>query len=99
MILPGRLWARRALTGMACAVALALPAQGQVVVLTDTNGVAAAVNAGTSRGLFQFGSLSGGSFVKQQWFWYRIGTNDPESSIDTISPPIVTQPDSRRANV
>src|SRR5215510_7217475 len=77
---------------VACTAALLQEAHGQEVVLTDHNATAK-VDVGSPRGLFQFGAASG-NLVKQRWFWFRIGTNGPEASIDTISAPVVQQPNS-----
>jgi hypothetical protein len=76
-----------------CGTALLPQAQGQVIALTDSN-AAALIDVGSQQGLFHLGTASG-NLVNQQWFWYRIGTNGPEVSIDTISTPIITLPDAR----
>jgi hypothetical protein len=90
------LLARKALARYAApmvwSAALVQQSQGQVVHLTDLEATAS-IDASSSRG-FQLGSPAI-NVVKQQWFWFRIGTNGPEVSIDTISPPVVQQPDSR----
>ena len=33
--------------------------------------------------------------LAQQWFWYRVGSSGPESSISSISAPTITTPNSR----
>ena len=43
--------------------------------------------------------VDGVSHLKQQWFWYRIGTNLPALSIDTLTNRTVTQPNARQVEI
>ncbi len=67
------------------AVAGALPAQGSILTLTDSNSTVLIDNASQS-GVFNW-TVDGVNQLFQQWFWYRIGPTGGESSIDTLSAP------------
>src|ERR1043165_7924762 len=67
------------------------PAQA-FYTLTDGNS-SASVNPSSQAGMFNW-TVDGVTQLAQQWFWYRIGTSSPESSVNTISADQTTQPDS-----
>lgn len=71
--------------------------EGQIYTLTDNNSMAQ-VDVGSQAGMFNWSiNMPDGSWqnqLNQQWFWYRIGST-PEQSIDTISPAVVLQPNTR----
>jgi hypothetical protein len=68
-----------------------------VNVLTDGNSVVT-IDPASQAGLFSW-VVDGQQQSFQQWFWYRIGGIGGESSIDTISAPVVTTPDGRTLGV
>jgi hypothetical protein len=72
---------------------VAFQASGQIVTMSDINSVVQ-VNTGNQAGMFNW-TVDGHNYLAQQWFWYRIGTNGGEHSIDTISAPTITTPDGR----
>jgi len=69
------------------ALLMAAPAYGQLFTLTDHNS-SAALNLGAQTGMYNW-TVDGASTLFQQWFWYRIGPNNPEASINTIGAPTV----------
>ena len=56
--------------------------------LTDGNSQAQ-IDPSTQLGTYSW-TVDGQDQLYQQWFWYRVGTVNPESSIDTISTPTVS---------
>ena len=72
--------------------ALAAPTQAAIFTMTDQNSVVQ-VNTTTQAGVFSW-TVGGVSQVNQEWYWYRIGSSGAESSIDTLSAPVVSQPTS-----
>ena len=81
------------LTVLALALGVAGQAVAQVYTLTDLNSIAR-IDPYSQRGMFDW-SVEGQNQLYQQWFWYRIGDNGPEASINNISTPVVTPIDSR----
>jgi len=71
----------------AAAVLIAFTASAQIITLTDNNSVAK-IDVGSQAGM-NYWAVQGQNMLNQQWFWYRVGQN-PEASIDTISPATVT---------
>lgn len=69
--------------------ATVLPTQAQIITLTD-NGSTALINTSSQAGMFNW-SAGAVNQLKQQWFWFRVGPSGPESSINTISAPTITQ--------
>jgi hypothetical protein len=69
--------------------AMAFPGQAQIVTLSD-NGSIALIDSASQAGMFTW-RLGDINQLAQQWFWYRVGPSGPESSIDTISAPSITQ--------
>ncbi len=71
----------------------AVSANAQIVTLTDGNSIAQ-INPNSQAGMFYWGVLnSPGNYqnqLSQQWFWYRVGSTDPERSIDTLSAPVIS---------
>ncbi len=71
----------------------ALRAQAQIVTLANGNSVAQ-INVGSQQGMFYWAVLNQPNQFQnqlhQQWFWYRVGTTDPERSIDTIGAPVLS---------
>jgi hypothetical protein len=63
--------------------------QAQLVTLTDHNS-AANLNLGSQTGMYGW-NVDGVNQLYQQWFWYRVGENSGQSSVDTISAPAVVQ--------
>jgi len=78
---------------LALALGVAGQAVAQVYTLTDLNSIAR-IDPYSQRGMFDW-SVEGQNQLYQQWFWYRIGDNGPEASINNISKPVVTPIDSR----
>ena len=79
-----------------CLVTLALvclvlvfSSQAQIITLQDGNSIAK-IDPYGQVGMFDW-TVGGIDQLKRQWFWYRVGSSGPESSIDTISAPTVTQ--------
>ena len=68
--------------------------QAQVQTLTDNNSTAL-INPNAQSGMFNW-TVDGANQLAQQWFWYRVDGN-PESSINTISAPLITRPDAKTA--
>jgi hypothetical protein len=82
--------------------ALAAPSsQGQIVTLVHNNS-SAQINTGTANptnaGMFNW-NVDNVNQLKQQWFWFRVGSAGPEQLINSISAPTILQPDNRRANI
>ena len=75
--------------------------QGQIVTLTHNNS-SAQINTSSSNptnaGMFNW-NVDTVNQLKQQWFWFRVGSAGPEQLINSISAPSIVQPDSRRANI
>jgi hypothetical protein len=67
--------------------------RAQIITMTDHNSVAQ-VNVSSQAGMFNW-SVESQNQLAQQWFWYRVGNSGPQSSIDTISAPSVTQSTAR----
>jgi hypothetical protein len=72
---------------------LALSSSAQIVTLADQNSLAQ-INTGTQQGMYNW-SVDGQNQLVKQWFWYRVGSSGPESSIDTLSLPLNTVVDPR----
>jgi len=58
------------------------------VTLTDENSTVT-IDPSTSQAGVNAWNVDGVNQLYQQWFWYRIGSTGGQSSIDTISPPVV----------
>jgi hypothetical protein len=67
--------------------------EAQIVTLTDNNSTAQ-INVGSSDGMFNW-FVDGNDYLAQQWFWYRVGSVGPETPINTISAPNLSNPDPR----
>jgi PEP-CTERM motif len=65
--------------------------QATTVTLSDLNSTAT-IDTASQAGMYNW-TVDGVSMMYQQWFWYRIGTAGPESSIDTISAAAIVQTD------
>jgi len=63
---------------------LVFQCQAQIYTLSQ-NDSSVLIDAGSQAGLYNW-SVDGVNQLYQQWFWYRVGSSGPESSIDTISP-------------
>jgi len=72
------------------------PSQAQIITLTDNNSVAQ-IDPTSQLGMFNW-TVNGQNSLSQQWFWYRVGATGPEQSIDAISAPTISTPDSRTLN-
>jgi hypothetical protein len=77
--------------------AMGLASQAQIITLTDAGSVAR-IDAASQAGVYNW-TVAGINQLKQQWFWYRVGTSGPEQSINTISAPTVTLTSANQANV
>jgi len=66
-------------------------AHATVYTLTDGNS-SVQIDGASQAGLFDW-VIDGQDQAKQQWFWYRVGSSGPESSIDTIGPASAVQSD------
>ncbi|HUU10700.1 MAG TPA: PEP-CTERM sorting domain-containing protein [Phycisphaerae bacterium] len=53
------------------------------IMLRDANSIAQ-FDLASARGLHSW-TVDGNEYMYQQWFWYRLGANGPESSIDTLT--------------
>jgi len=62
---------------------LVFQSEAQIYTLSQNDSVVQ-INAGTQQGVYNW-SVDGVNQLAQQWFWYRVGSAGPESSIDTIS--------------
>lgn len=60
----------------------------QIYSVTNRNSVAS-VNVGSPDGMYSW-TIDGVNQLYQQWFWFRVGPNNPEASINTISAASVT---------
>jgi hypothetical protein len=78
---------------VALVVGAGASAHAQIVTLSDHNS-SALVNTNSQAGMFNW-SVDGVNQLFQQWFWYRVGGNGPQNSIDTISAPTIQQPNAR----
>jgi len=80
--------------------AIAFPSQAQIITLTDAAfpGCVAQINPVAQAGMFNW-SINGVSQLKQQWYWYRVGTSGPEFSIDSISPPTISGVSANQATI
>ena len=76
---------------------LVFQSEAQIYTLSQ-NGSTAQIDAGSQAGLFNW-SVGGVGQVAQQWFWYRVGSAGPESSIDTISPVSETSSGANKATL
>ena len=68
---------------------LVVQSQAQIYTISQ-NDSTALIDTGSQAGLFNW-SVDGVNQLFQQWFWYRVGSSGPESSIDTIAPVSATQ--------
>jgi hypothetical protein len=60
-----------------------LQARADTLTLADANATAT-IDAHDQRGMFEW-TVDGVTHLFQQWFWYRVGSGGPESSLDTLS--------------
>jgi hypothetical protein len=61
---------------------IASRANATLVTLTDLNSTVD-IDTGSQAGVYNW-TVDGTDHLFQQWFWYRIGSTGPESSIDTL---------------
>jgi hypothetical protein len=54
------------------------------VTLTDFNSTVKITETADQKGVYEW-TVDGTNHANQQWFWYRIGSSGPESSIDTLN--------------
>ena len=78
-------------------VCAAIPANAQIVTLTDLNS-SAQINTASQSGMFNW-VVDGVNQLYQQWFWYGIGTGTAQNSIDTISAPTISTPNAFTAYI
>jgi len=65
-----------------------LSACGQTVSLTNANSVVE-ISTNSSAGAYTW-SVDGVDQLSQQWFWFRVGSVDPEQSLNSLSTPTVS---------
>src|SRR5437016_9296285 len=89
------IFSRRGFSARFLLIVAAFPAiisQAQVT-LTDGNSVAL-LDPTSQAGMYYWAVQNTPNTyqnqLNQQWFWYRVGTSDPERSIDTISAPVIS---------
>jgi hypothetical protein len=63
-------------------------AQATLVTLSDLNSTVN-IDTGSQAGVYNW-TVDGTDHLFQQWFWYRIGSTGPESSIDTLTQTAIT---------
>lgn len=63
--------------------------EAQIYTLSQ-NDSTVLIDAGAQAGVYNW-SVDGVNQLAQQWFWYRVGSSGPESSIDSISAVAATQ--------
>src|SRR5215471_5719398 len=85
-VVVGRSISLRVFTPALAFLCLVLQARA-IETLTDNNSVAQ-IDPNGQAGMFSW-TVDGVQNLFQQWFWYRVGTNGPENSIDTISAPAI----------
>ena len=79
-------------------LAMVFPGRAQIVTLTADSGVTAQINSASQAGMYNW-NVGGVTQLNQQWFWYRIGTVGPESSVDTISAAAINQTTTNQATI
>ncbi len=62
--------------------------QGHAQITLHNNNSTAIINPTTQAGMSHW-DIQGQNQLNQQWFWFRLG-NNPEASINTISPPVIS---------
>lgn len=60
-----------------------IQSEAQIYTISQ-NDSAVTIDTGSSAGVTDW-TVGGVDHLNQQWFWYRVGSSGPESSIDTIS--------------
>src|SRR5258707_9537392 len=84
---PGDVRVLRRLRTAAVAVILlagfAASAHATTFTLSDKNS-SATIDPSSQNGMFNW-TVNGVNQLAQQWFWYRVGSTGPESSINTLS--------------
>ena len=63
-------------------LAVAASTRAAPVTLTDKNS-SATIDPSSQNGMFNW-TVNGVNQLAQQWFWYRVGSTGPESSIETL---------------
>ncbi len=76
---------------------LAFQSEAQIYTVSQNDSIAL-VDAGSQAGVYNW-SVGGVNQLFQQWFWYRVGSSGPESSIDTISPVSETSSGANKATL
>lgn len=77
-------------------LATVFPSQAQIIMLSD-GGSSAKID--TLRvGMYDW-SVGGINQLRQQWFWYRVGTSGPEQTIDKISAPTISGLSANQATI
>jgi len=71
---------------MSVSAALASPIAGPVTLVD--NGSSVVIGPTTQSGMYQW-NVNGVNQLSQQWFWFRVGNDGPEQSIDTLAVPFV----------
>jgi len=78
---------------LAVAVSIALLGQARGAILLTDNNSTAMVDPSSQAGMFYW-AVQGQNQLQQQWFWYGLGAGAVHS-IDTISAPVLSQPNAR----
>ena len=79
-------WLVRSSLCLAISLTMLVNRASAVSTLTDGN-TSASIDTSTQAGMFNW-IVDGQDILAQQWFWYRVGSAGPESSINTISAPV-----------
>jgi hypothetical protein len=77
---------------------VSLVSQSQALETLVNNNSSANIDPNSQAGMFNW-FVDGQNQLNQQWFWYRIGSLGPESSINTISAPAIVRPDAKTAYI
>src|SRR4051794_12832175 len=77
-----------------CAAIFQGSIQAAPINLIDGNS-AVTIDPTTSTGLYNW-AVDGQTQANRQWFWFRVGGAGGEAAINTISAPVVSQPDASK---
>lgn len=77
------IWIKTSAVLLAVLCLAVLPANATIVTLADQN-ASTTLDTGSQAGMNNW-TVDGVNQLFQQWFWYRVGTNGPEHSLDTLT--------------
>ncbi len=91
--------ARIVCLGMVALVSFATPcsSRAQIITLSD-GGSIAQIDTTSQAGMYNW-RVGGINQLRQQWFWYRVGTAGPEQSINMISAPTISGLSANQATI